>query len=69
MSLSCETDPGRTSEGKITISNEELQKAGLDDFKSMRVRFNVYDAQNNPRQMSFETGVVMILLESKDDSE
>lgn len=69
MSLTCEADPGRTSEGKITISNEELQKAGLDDFKSIRVRFNVYDAQNDPRRLSFETGTVMIILEPATESQ
>lgn len=67
MSLSCETEPGRTSEGKITILNENLQKAGLDDFKSIRVRFSIFDAQNNPRQLSFETGTIMITLEPSVD--
>lgn len=60
MSLVCETDPGRTSDGKIVIKNDALEKAGIKEFNFVKLRFSIRDAKNLPYQIDFETGPLSI---------
>lgn len=62
MVLSFNADPGRTAAGTITISNENLEKAGVTDFKTIKAAFNVHDTQNLPYALDFGTGFITIRL-------
>lgn len=62
MGLTCKTEPGRTSEGKITIKNSDIESAGLSDFKTIKASFMIHDTQNLPYQLDFGTGFITIRL-------
>lgn len=68
MALSCKTEPGEKSNGKITISNEQLEKAGITkDVVAVKVRFQMYDTDkdhslNKPDGVSFMTDTIFIRL-------
>lgn len=65
MRLSCETEPGRTSEGKIFISASDLEKAEITEFKRIKAMFSIYEAKSDPRDLDpfeFSTGFITIEL-------
>ncbi len=62
MRLSFKAEPGRTAEGTITITNENLEKAGITDFKTIRASITIFDAKNNDKKLDFSTGFLIIRL-------